>query len=391
VNTVLTFLNANRKRLDLDRYSAGRRLSTLMVTPRFRASRHVVFLVFAGARREPILVAKLPRLPGGRWGIEREAANLRAAGVLLKEAGSIPRVVACEPYRGHPVLVETALAGRPMGPDTVRRKPAHCCRTMIDWLAKMRGPDDLSETENSLHGGWVPRASCPCTGETPVAPDCASISTSHLTAHRDDERFWRLIERPLSEFDSAFPLSADEGRLLEDTRRAVSALDGGNLPSVFEHGDLSHPNVMILRDGGAGVIDWELAEPRGLPAMDLFFFLTYAAFALNRAGTNGEYLRAFHAAFFERSAWARPFVSAYARRLQLPPETLTPLFVACWARRAIGLVARLDEAEEAGKPIGRNTAQWLRANRYYGLWRHTLSHLDELSWNTCPSTGKRGP
>jgi len=355
VNIVLTFLEENRKRLDLDRYSAGRRLSTLMVTPRFHASRHVVFLVFAGSRDEPILVAKLPRIGSGRRGIECEAANLRSAEMLLpKGSGSIPRVLACEPFRGHPLLVETALDGRPMGPAKVRRHLVRCCRTMIDWLTAMRVPDDLPADHDA---GW----------------------------------FQRLIDRPLHGFEKAFPVSAEEARSLEETRRVVWALDAANLPPVFEHGDLSHPNVMVLRDGKAGVIDWELAEPRGLPATDLFFFLTYAAFAVEKAATGVEYVRAFHAAFFERSAWARPYVSAYARRLQLPPETLTPLFVACWARRVAGLLTRPDETEDFPARVGRDTAQWLRANRYYLLWRHTLLHLHELRWNACASTGTRGP
>jgi len=355
MNTILTFLEENRKRLDLDRYGAGRRLSTLVVTPRFHASRHVVFLVFAGSRHEPILVAKLPRLPGGRRAIEREAANLRSAEVLLpEEADSIPRVVACETFRGQPVLVETALSGRPMGPGAVRREPGRCCRTMTDWLTAMRLPGAEA-------------------------------------SDRDAGRVRRLIERPVDGFQKAFPVCWEEARSLESTRRAVSALDAADLPSVVEHGDLGHPNVMILRDGSPGVIDWELAEPCGLPAMDLFFFLTYAAFAVEKATTGTEYVQAFHAAFFERSAWARPYVRAYARRLELPPETLTPLFVACWARRVAGLLIRPDETGDCRARGGEDTARWLRANRYYLLWRHALSHLHELRWNACTSIDAKGP
>src|SRR5262249_5861925 len=64
MNMVLTYLEANRQRLDLARYGLPERLSSMMVTPRFRTSNHVVFLVLAPGRPEPLLVAKLPRLSG---------------------------------------------------------------------------------------------------------------------------------------------------------------------------------------------------------------------------------------------------------------------------------------------------------------------------------------
>jgi len=55
----------------------------------------------------------------------------------------------------------------------------------------------LSGTAYSLHGCWVPRASCPCTGETPVAPDCASISTSRLDANPVlGEALLKLLDDP---------------------------------------------------------------------------------------------------------------------------------------------------------------------------------------------------
>src|SRR5262245_56876645 len=132
MNTVLTYLQTNRQRLDLARYGVPEKLSSVVVTPRFRASSHVVFLVLAPGRPEPLLVAKLPRLGGSisapalpsneEYGaasvsVKREVANLRA--VQAGRAGgyeSIPRVVAFEEYLGRPILVETALVGDPLDP-----------------------------------------------------------------------------------------------------------------------------------------------------------------------------------------------------------------------------------------------------------------------------------
>lgn len=59
----------------------------------------------------------------------------------------------------------------------------------------------------------------------------------------------------------------------------MAPLRSMQLPLVFEHGDLSYPNLLLLPTGEPGVLDWELANPDGLPACDLFLFLTYVAFS----------------------------------------------------------------------------------------------------------------
>jgi aminoglycoside phosphotransferase len=352
MDTVLTFLAANRQRLELAHYGVPERLSSLVITPRFRASSHVVFLIVAPGSPGPLLVAKLPRLGGASASVEREVANLRA--VQAGRAGgfeSIPRVVAFEEYLGRSILVETALVGQPMDPATVRRDRAGCCDALTEWLAALPQPSGRAD---SGEGNW----------------------------------FGRLVEAPLRHFQNVFPLSAEEERLLDRTWELIAPLRDAALPLVFEHGDLSHPNIMLLRDGSPGVVDWELAEPRGLPTYDLFFFLTYAAFASQNAHTGGGYLAAFHAAFFGRSAWARPYADAYARRLALPPHTLTPLFVLSWARYIASLLLRLD-AERTGGRVTSATATWLRANRYYALWRHAVMNASALDWADKPASRSR--
>jgi aminoglycoside phosphotransferase len=344
MNTVLNFLHRNRDRLDLDRYDVPERLSCVIMTPRFRASSHILFFVLPKGQPDPVLVAKIPRLVGTSASVEREVANLRA--IHASRPGgfnSIPRVIAFEEYGGRAILVETALVGRPMDPPAVRLDLAGCCKAVTSWLAEVQ---------------QLARSPVPAGGDG----------------------FERLVVRPLRYFEDVFPLSAEERRMLEQTWELVAPLRDASLPLVFEHGDLSHPNVMLLKDGGLGVVDWELAEPHGLPAYDLFFFLTYAAFALHNAPSDGKYVPAFHAAFFSRGAWARPYVRDYANQLQLPPHTLTPLFVLSWARYMVGLLIRLGGAGHTPERLGPETAAWLRANRYYALWRHAVTHLHELDW-----------
>jgi hypothetical protein len=256
---------------------------------------------------------------------------------------SVPRVVVFEDYCGRSILIETALVGSPMDPTCVRRDLAGCCHAVTDWLVELqlaaRGP-----------------SAC------------------------DPVWFERLVAGPLDYFEAAFPLSDEESRLVAQTRARVASLRESSIPLVAEHGDLSHPNVMRLKDGTPGVVDWELADLRGLPGCDLFFFLTYAAVARHDAHASGDFVSAFHRAFFGASAWARSFVWNYSERLGIPVALLTTLFVLCWARYTAGLLVRLGRGGHTVSRVGHETATWLRANRYYALWRHTLAHVDDLHW-----------
>lgn len=348
MNMVLTFLNDNRQRFDLARYGVTGELSSLVITPRFQASSHVVFMIWSEAAATPVLVAKTPRLQGVTASLHREVTNLRLVQALRPNGfPSVPQVVAYESYYDYPILVETALIGQPMDPAFTSRQRERCCQVMTDWLTAIQQP----------------RGDC---GE------------------RDTGWFDRLVEEPLRYFRKRVPLSHKEEELLDSTCQLVAPLGTMPLPLVFEHGDLSYPNLMLLPSGEPGVIDWELADPYGLPACDLFLFLTYAAFATHNARAHNSYEAAFQSAFFAPTAWTKPYIRLYAQRLQLPPEALTPLFVLTWLRYIVSQLMRLDAGNEGGEnPITQctpATAQWLRQNRYYTLWDHAVSQAAQLKW-----------
>lgn len=319
-------------------------MSCLLLTPRFRTSRHVVFLVLPEGSSTPVLVAKAPRLRDDRVAIERESATLRAA-QEARPGGfdTIPRVVSLEDVHGWPLLVETALAGRPMSPAAVRRHPERCIGAVLDWLAEL--------------------------------PSIACVA-------RDGEEGWyeRLLADPLSRFATRLPADGEEVRLVERTLEVLEPLRGAEVPLVLEHGDLSHPNLLVLESGRLGVLDWELAELRGVPLADLCFFLAYAAFARRRAHTLDRQLQAFDEAFVRPGAWAGRIVAEEADRLGVPRRLAGLLFVACWPRYVLRLAERVEG--EAGGPglLDADTAAWLRGNRYSALWRHSLANACALEW-----------
>jgi aminoglycoside phosphotransferase (APT) family kinase protein len=340
MNSVLTFLNQHRQRLDLARYGVQGSLSCLLLTPRFRASSHVIVLILAARQAEPLLVAKIPRLAQVTASLVREATNLQQ--IQARRPGgfdSIPRLVTFEPHGDRPLLIETALPGCALDPALVRTRPEHWCALVTNWLIEVHRASAAQPTEPS----WLDQ-----------------------------------IEQPLRRFADQFHWTADERSLVDRTLAWLATLRRMEFPMVFAHGDLSHPNLLWMGKDQIGVLDWEMATPHGLPACDLFFFLTYVAFARQTAHTPTAALTAFQAAFWSGNAWAPTWVRTYAAALQLPVQALTPLFVVGWLRYLVGLVERLSDQAGAVEP---DTAKWLRENRYYALWRHAVRHADELNWH----------
>jgi aminoglycoside phosphotransferase (APT) family kinase protein len=334
VNVVVEFLHANRERLDLDRHGIGDRIPTVVLTPRFRASRHVVVLVLS-ERGDPVLVVKVPRLAFDTSGIASEFTILTA---LERNGGrpGVPRPVAFEEHHGVPLFVQTALRGRLLARPLARRRPVDWLESAAAWLAT------FPSTESSGEDAWD-----------------------------------RLVERPLR----AFAATVGEAwalDLVERTLDVVSPLRAATvLPLVLEHGDFGHPNVLVLPDGGLGAIDWELGEEHGLPAHDLAFFLMYLAIAGLRPETAAGRRAAFDRAFVAPDGWGLPALRSYCERVGVDAVLLPPLIVACFARYAARLVSRLAGGQEAHSELVR----WLRDDRACDLWRHALDRMaGESTW-----------
>jgi hypothetical protein len=343
-NMVLAFLEEHWDRLGLSRHSVSRRLSFVLLTPRFLNSSHLVFLLMPEGESQPRLVAKLPRLPKHR-ATEREAQVLRQ--VQESRSGgfeSIPRLVAHEAYRDHMILVETALSGRALDRATVRRTARRSCEAALAWLLEIQSA-------------------------TRHAPDSAG------------DWFERLIERQSAELEATLPM---EERLIARTRELTQPLAKVNLPLVLEHGDLSDPNLLVDHDGRIAVLDWELAETRGLPATDLFFFLAYVARALSGARSGIESVAAVDRAFLGRRSWARAYVRRYAEAMALSLGTLTPLLVACWERQVSGLARRMMETRESSDGMRAGVARWIRQDWRFAVWQHVVAHAHQLRWDDPP-------
>ncbi len=327
-----TILREHLEASDRERYGIGRTWATVLLTPQFVTSRHVVALVFAVGSTRPVLVVKVPRRPGDNEGVRRETDMLRrldavnAAGVM-----GFPEVVAAFDVGSHAVLIETAMTGVPLDPERVVADRARAVRAGERFIAGL--PLTRPAAENA---GW----------------------------------YDRTIGSPLRRLAGLLPRDHELALLVERTHALLTPLAEADLPAVFEHGDLSHPNLFLQADGSLQVVDWERSSPDGLPGHDLVFYLQYLSESVAGAYTRQRQTAAFDAAFGP-GGWALNHLRRHLDARGIDPDLATPLTLATWARSAATLAYRLE-----GDGERRQGADSLRAaitgDRDFWLWRHLV-------------------
>jgi aminoglycoside phosphotransferase len=349
VNFVEWLLTSRRDELGLDRLGLPMDLNCVFVTPRFRTSRHVIALVVPAGGDEIRLVAKLPRRADDDAGLRREYANLRRLRDLWPEGrGSYPEPVLLDCVEGQPILIETAVQGEALHHRALRKDPQRAIVLIERWL------DGL-----------------PVTG----------------TSSDDGAWFDRMIAAPLGDFAQRAALGDETRRLVDQTMRIVDPLAKARFPFVFEHGDLTHPNLLLGPAERVGVVDWELSQPQGLPVHDYCLFLAFVAFSLSRKHELAGQVQAFERAFTGPRPWALPLIARRLARLSVDSRLLVPFVVACWARYVAELLPRLigtaagGVVTAQGRPatLSEEAAGLVRQDRDLALWRCAVRHADAMS------------
>lgn len=343
MNTAMAFLTQNWDRLALHKFGTPADLASVLLTPRFQTSAHVVFLILDRKSAKPVLVIKAARRRSGvDCPLAREASNLRA--VHASRPGgfdSIPRLITFEEYADTPILLETAVSGHVLTSSEVRRRPAACAQAVVDWVT----------TLHTASSQWNTRA---------------------MISAREH---W---SEPLERMARTHPLTAQDAELVARTWALTTPLREESFPVVFEHGDLSAPNILITGAGTLNIVDWELATAAGLPGQDLFFSLAFLAFARERASSEPQYVDAFARAFLGPRAWAWPYIERYAESLDLDRELLPALFVACWSAYVARRTERLAlSAVTSESPDERWTR--IKRNHYFAIWSHAVRNIADVA------------
>lgn len=298
----------------------------------------IVVLVFADAEQEPRLAVKLARSPDSVDGLRREAAALQAvANTSTHDILDVPRFVFGQELVGTFAIGETIIGGHPIQLELTAGTYREVAGRVTDALRTL----------------VPPAAALPLTD------------------------WWsRLVAPVLAEFRARFSSIVDSRRI-DDVEAHLRRLPP--LPLVPEQRDCSPWNVFVSDGGRLALLDWESAEPRGLPTLDLFYFLAHAAFLADGTLRSGQETRTYRALFDERTTYGRVYsemVQRYSDGLDLDASALDALRAFMWMVHAIGEFDRALASIADDVADRRRTAA--RGLLFLALWQQDVKDTTTL-------------
>jgi aminoglycoside phosphotransferase (APT) family kinase protein len=223
--------------------------------------------------------------------VVREADALRRLQERHPSIDGAPRVLAEDRRAGTPALAETAIHGTPLMSALTADSFPRLAGEVTGWLTALAGASPP-----------IPRAN-----------------------------WWdRLVAQPLNALGRDFGAALYPGELAAISS-ALECLP--ELPTVFEHRDCSPWNVILTTAGRPALLDWESAEPRGLPLLDLVYFLTNAAFVLQDALESGATRECYSSVLDPGTATgsvAAGCIARYCDAVGLDPCAVPPLRLLTW-------------------------------------------------------------
>src|SRR5690606_642249 len=262
------------------------------------SSRKLLFFLFPPGESKPAYLVKMVRDPAFNDRLENEWRALDRLAELALGEGVLPRVPFAGRHADLAIVAESAVEGRPF-------------REVARWSA-----DDPA-----LHAGtgWLTELGARTV--QPTSPAAAADALAEL----------------LARFCAIYTLDPAHEQYLAGRIDALRA-ETGSFPLVFQHGDPGTWNVLVTPRGDTAFIDWESAEPDGMPLWDLFYFLRSYVVSAARAGAQHDRLAGFAAHFIEQGALSDALVTAvrhYREQVGLSGEAAEALFYTCWLHRAL--------------------------------------------------------
>jgi glycosyltransferase involved in cell wall biosynthesis len=224
----------------------------LLLTTGHRSINKAVGLAFDPGVAKPDAAAKFARVSEAEAGLEREASVLRRLGEERPGLAGVPVLLGEGRRDGRLTVVESAVEGR----------------SLLDVLT----PENFEEVAMKVTRLLIELA---------------------RGGRREPDPNWRtrLIDQPLDWFELNFAPVLARTQLFPHTGKnciRTDLDDLGDLPPTVEHRDCSPWNILLTPSGDPVLLDWESAEPEGLPGMDLVYFLANCAFVLDGALESGR-------------------------------------------------------------------------------------------------------
>ena len=303
-------------------------------------SQKVLFFLFPPVGARPHTLVKITREPRFNARLENEWRAL----TLLHERGlgtdgTLPRPFFFGVHGGLGVLGESAIDGERFRRRTLGTAECPHARASVEWLL-----------------------------------DLGAATASRA---RPDARIVASLEPLFEHFKQTYrPAEAEEDFLGARVWAVTDGLRG--LPLVFQHGDPGPWNVLITREGRPAFLDWEAAEPEGMPLWDLFYFLRSYSFMVSRAAGTRDALASFSEQWLAESGLNRLLVETTRRfctQTGLAAGLVEPLFYLCWMHRALKEAATLPPSR-------------LQSGRYVNILRLAVERRDSPGLRRLFSAGE---
>jgi hypothetical protein len=289
----------------------GSDLDWLLLTGGLHSTNKVTGLVFRKGQRTPAYVIKMPRRSLSIPSLEREADLLeRVHSRLEQPVEGIPQLVFLDSRGDFPAIGETHLPGAP--------------------LYTVMQPDRLGSLAlQASH--WLVQL----VDSGPPQPQSS---------------WWdQLVVPVLDGFEQGYRTVGGES-LARAAQKILVKL--GPLPRAVEHRDFSPWNIFLSPDGSLSVLDWEGAEPEGLPFGDLIYFLSYWTFFAEKTLDSGQGPASYRRMLVGESPMGKiadACIEEYQQQTGLPSESLRPLRLLTWLRHAV-LERKLIENSTSCEP-----------------------------------------
>lgn len=270
-------------------------------------SRKVLFFLFNRAADTPEYIVKMTRDPALNPRLENEARALE----WLAERGigdreTLPQIVFAGHHHDLAIVGETVIDGVPFEQRSSGAADCPLAGAAAAWLTEL---------------------------------GAATADASTASPLEVSEALGTLFER----FAQIYTLTPAQHDFLAGQIGAIGR-SRSRFPLVFQHGDPGTWNIWVTPGERVAFLDWEAAEPQGMPLWDLFYFVrTYGAWAM-RAGSSGDIMKGFAGQFLSASPFQRLLIEAterYRAQVGVPAELVEPLFYTCWMHRALKESTRL--------------------------------------------------
>ncbi len=289
----------------------------------------LVVLIFHGDRT-PQVAVKVARVDEAERGLEREAAALHSlVGYQPRRLFEVPRLLAADRFAGGFLAVaETAVVGTPLTGSITAATYAPIAERLATILI------DLVGTPAPPHPAWHDRL------EAIVAPFAQAFECHIASTH------------------------------IASARRSLATV--APLPTAFEHRDCSPWNVLATPENGLAFLDWESATERGVPLLDLVYFLANAAFVATGTLNSGREPETYAGLLDGSSPMADAFhtsIESYCEQIGVPETSVAPLRILTWMLHAPGEIRRrIDVGEDHATAVDRSV--------FLALWRAELERTD---------------